>query len=213
MAKSKKPTLFLGIILFIFLALGATYYIGFYPKSEVTNINSISNFNQKMLLNKLTSNNLNISSKEVSLETSIALSEDDLTDLFVNLIASNSKLSNIITGIKAEINDNKINVLLHLKYKGIPLEGNLVFSCEALNGKCVLHYESGNLGFISINKDLIFSKLISNEILDIDKEAGDIILKVKNLKGLEIKNLSIKNNEVIFTIKGTLNLQDLNKLK
>lgn len=213
MSKIKKSNIFLGAIFFIIVALSATYYIGFYPKTEVKSINSSSNFNEKILLDKLTANHLNLSSKGISLETSLTLSEDDLTDLFISLIKdSNAKISDMLTGLKVDIADNKINILFHLKYNGIPLEGNMIFTGKLINNKCTFHYESGNLGFININKDLIFSRLKSNEFIYIDKNSGDIIL-ANNLKGIEIKDFKVNNNEIIIDVKGTLTLDDLKKLR
>ncbi|GAA0075660.1 hypothetical protein UT300005_00380 [Clostridium sp. CTA-5] len=213
MSKVKKFNIFLGTIFFIIVALSATYYIGFYPKTEVKNINSSSNFNEKILLDKLTANHLNLSSKEISLETSLTLSEDDLTDLFISLIKdSNAKISDTLTGLKVDIADNKINILFHLKYNGIPLEGNMIFTGKLINNKCTFHYESGHLGFININKDLVFSRLKSNEFIYIDKNSGDIVL-ANNLKGIEIKDFKVNNNEIIIDVKGTLTLDDLKKLR
>ncbi|WP_252230261.1 hypothetical protein [Clostridium sp. ZBS15] len=214
MAKTKKTSIFLSIILVILLTLSATYYIGFYPKTEVIDINTSSNFNDLNLLDKLSRNDLNLSSKEISLETSLTLSEEDLSSMFIGLIKkSNNKLSNLITGLKVNINENNLNLIFHLKYNGIPLEGHLVFTASAENGKCILHYDSGNVGFININKDLIFSKLKSNEFVEFDKNTGDITLSISSINNIKVKDIKIQDNNIIITIKGLLTLDDLKKLK
>ncbi|WP_315076790.1 hypothetical protein [uncultured Clostridium sp.] len=214
MAKIKKTSLFLSIILVILLTISATYYIGFYPKTKVIDINTSSNFNGLTLLDRLSKNDLNLSSKEISLETSLTLSEEDLSTMFIGLIKeSNNKLSNLITGLKVDIDENKLNVIFHLKYNGIPLEGHLVFNASAINDKCVLHYHSGNVGFININKDLIFSKLRSNDVVTFDKTNGDIILSISNIDNIKVKDIQVQDNNIIITIKGSLTLDDLNKLK
>ena len=214
MTKIKKINIFLSIILIIIITLCATYYFSFYPKTKVTNINTSSDFNSLTLLDKVSKNDLNLSSKEISLETSLTLSEEDLNSMFISLIKdSNNKLSNLMTGLKVDINENKLNVIFHLKYNGVPLEGHLVFNMSAINGKCVLHYDSGNVGFININKDLIFSKLISNDVVTFDKTNGDIILSISNLDNIKIKDITVQDHNIIITIKGSLTLDDLKKLK
>ncbi|NFE13657.1 hypothetical protein FC753_16950, partial [Clostridium botulinum] len=110
-------------------------------------------------------------------------------------------------------NENKLNVIFHLKYNGISLEGHLVFNASAINGKCVLHYDSGNIGFININKDLIFSKLRSNDVVTFDKTNGDIILSISNIDNIKIKDITVQDHNIIITIKGSLTLDDLKKLK
>lgn len=53
MAKVKKTSIFLSIILVILLTISATYYISFYPKTEVIDINTLSNFNGFEILDRL----------------------------------------------------------------------------------------------------------------------------------------------------------------
>lgn len=210
---AKKIWLFLSIFLLLILTLSATYYFSFYPKIEVTSINNSSKFNNLTLLDKLSKNDLKLSSKEISFETSLTLSEEDLTSLFINLIKeSNDELSHIITGLKVDINDSKINLIFNLKYKELPFQGHLLFNASTINNKCVLHYDSGNLGFININKNLIFSKLKSNELITFDKNNGDIILSM-NIDNIKITNIHYEGDNIIITIKSSLTLNDLNKLK
>lgn len=210
---AKKIWLFLSIFLLLILTLSATYYFSFYPKIEVTSINNSSKFNNLTLLDKLSKNDLKLSSKEISFETSLTLSEEDLTSLFINLIKeSNDELSHIITGLKVDINDSKINLIFNLKYKELPFQGHLLFNASTINNKCVLHYDSGNLGFINIDKNLIFSKLKSNELITFDKNNGDIILSM-NIDNIKITNIHYEGDNIIITIKSSLTLNDLNKLK
>lgn len=210
----KKFNLFLTIIIVLVLALGSTYYFSFYPKTKVTNINDSSNFNSLTLLDKLSKNDLKLSSKEISFETSLTLSKDDLTSIFIDLIKkSNNKLSSLITGLKVEINENKINLIFHIKYNEIPFEGHLIFTPSAVNDKCVLHYNSGNLGFINIDKDLFFSKLQSNSLVTFDKNNSDIILSMDNINNIKVNNVQIQGDNIIIAIKGVLTLDDLNKIK
>ena len=210
----KKMNLFFKLIIVLVLALGFTYYFSFYPKNKVTNISDSSNFNSLTLLDKLSKNDLKLSSKEISFETSLTLSKDDLTSIFIDLIKkSNNNLSNLITGLNVDINENKINLIFHLNYNNIPLEGRLVFTPASINGKCVLHYDSGKIGFLNIDKDLIFSKLKSNELVTFDKDNKDIILSMNNLNNVQVNNVKIKDNNIVIEIKGTLTLDDLNKIK
>lgn len=210
----KKLSLFLSILIILFLTIGATYYFSFYPKTKVTDINAASNFNSLTLLDKLSKNDLKLSSKEISFETSLTLSKEDLNSIFIDLIKkSNNNLSNLITGLNVDINENKINLIFHLSYNKIPLEGRLVFTPASINGKCVLHYDSGKIGFLNIDKDLIFSKLKSNELVTFDKDNKDIILSMNTLSNVQVNNVKIKDNNIVIEIKGTLTLDDLNKIK
>ncbi|GAA0785454.1 hypothetical protein [Hathewaya limosa] len=214
MNKSKKVIFsLLGIIIGVMALIGIAYYSFFYPKTSVKSINSDITLNDKSLLKKFIPNDLKFSLKEIDVKSNTYFTEDEITDLLIVTIDQNPKLKELIQGLKVKIENENINVYSHIKYKGIPIEAKLNFTAESKDGKGILHYKKGKIGFMSIPKETIFSDLEDTPILKFHKSKGDILLSFEELQGLKIKvtKITTENKKINITFEGKMNL--FNRLK
>lgn len=201
---STKLLAFLGFLFVIILALGITYYSYFYPKTDVKPLNSTVVIDKGYMIKKFLPDKFNLSLKEVFVEATTSFSEDEITDFFILAFNQTPGLKENITGLRAKIEDDTINLYIHLKYKSLPVEAKLTFTGESIDGKGVFHYKEGKLGFLNVPKDRIFSDLQDTSIVQFDKENGNIILSFETIKQLDIRNVTIKNNEVNLVFRGSL---------
>ena len=208
---NKPMKIFTSIIIAILIIIGlviGTYYVSFKPQVATTPITQNVEQQEKELFKKFIPNKIDLSLTQISADSTATLSDTDLTNLFI--IAAKQIHSDKIdlVGVKAQVNGEYINCYFEFKYKGIPFEAKLVFEPSCENGKGILHYVSGNVGFISIPKDLFFEKATDNSIVQFDKSAGNIILSFKDLPDLKLQSFQTKNNELEISFKATVHLWD-----
>ncbi|SHE97359.1 hypothetical protein [Clostridium fallax] len=209
MSKGKK--IFISIITAIVIlcvSLTCAYYFSFSPKVSVTPISSNITLNKAKLFAKFLPDNFKITSKEAYVESNTNFSSDELTNLFIIAVKENPELKDFITGLKVSIGNNDIDIYCDVKYLSLPMEAKLTFTGEAKDGKGVFHYKEGHIGFLSIPKDVIFSKLQNTSVVQFDKNNGDIILSFESIKELEVKNVTVENNKVNIVFRGTLKFKN-----
>lgn len=196
MSKNKRKVILIPIIILIVIILGAfsLYQFSFKPKVPVTPITSEIKVDPLELALKLIPNDLNFSLKEIVTKSNIELSDDDLTNLAILAIQNDPNINDKIEGLKVLIDGKYLNLYIQFKYLNIPLEAKLTFSCFSKNGNGILHYEGGKLGFININKNIIFNNLTSNNAIDVDKANSDIILKLKDNYNITLNFFEIVND-------------------
>lgn len=196
MSKNKSKVILIPIIILIIIILGAfsLYQFSFKPKVPVTPITSEIKVDPLELALKLIPNDLNFSLKEIVTKSNIELSDVDLTNLAILAIQNDPNINDKIEGLKVLIDGKYLNLYIQFKYLNIPLEAKLTFSCFSKNGNGILHYEGGKLGFININKNIIFNNLTSNNAIDVDKANSDIILKLKDNYNITLNFFEIVND-------------------
>lgn len=196
MSKNKRKVILIPIIILIVIILGAfsLYQFSFKPKVPVTPITSEIKVDPLEVALKLIPNDLNFSLKEIVTKSNIELSDVDLTNLAILAIQNDPNINDKIEGLKVLIDGKYLNLYIQFKYLNIPLEAKLTFSCFSKNGNGILHYEGGKLGFININKNIIFNNLTSNNAIDVDKDNSDIILKLKDNYNITLNFFEIVND-------------------
>lgn len=196
MSKNKSKVILIPIIILIVIILGAfsLYQFSFKPKVPVTPITSEIKVDPLEVALKLIPNDLNFSLKEIVTKSNIELSDVDLTNLAILAIQNDPNINDKIEGLKVLIDGKYLNLYIQFKYLNIPLEAKLTFSCFSKNGNGILHYEGGKLGFININKNIIFNNLTSNNAIDVDKANSDIILKLKDNYNITLNFFEIVND-------------------
>lgn len=196
MSKNKSKVILIPIIILIIIILGAfsLYQFSFKPKVPVTPITSEIKVDPLEVALKLIPNDLNFSLKEIVTKSNIELSDVDLTNLAILAIQNDPNINDKIEGLKVLIDGKYLNLYIQFKYLNIPLEAKLTFSCFSKNGNGILHYEGGKLGFININKNIIFNNLTSNNAIDVDKANSDIILKLKDNYNITLNFFEIVND-------------------
>ena len=196
MSKNKSKVILIPIIILIVIILGAfsLYQFSFKPKVPVTPITSEIKVDPLEVALKLIPNDLNFSLKEIVTKSNIELSDVDLTNLAILAIQNDPNINDKIEGLKVLIDGKYLNLYIQFKYLNIPLEAKLTFSCFSKNGNGILHYEGGKLGFININKNIIFNNLTSNNAIDVDKANSDIIIKLKDNYNITLNFFEIVND-------------------
>ena len=206
MTKTKKTiAIILSTILLVISLIFILYYSYFYPKVPVTTIDSEIYSKNIDILKKFSLDNFSLSLKNKSIQSTVVLTDDDLTDLIIISLKKNSNLDEYITGAKVYIENDYINLYVNLKYKNIPLSSKFTFNLNSEKGHAILHYVKGKLGFISIPKEFIFSRLKNNSIIKFDENNGNILLSLNNInKYLSISNAFVSENKIYLTISGSL---------
>lgn len=208
----KISKIMLCLLLVIIILFGGLYYFYFYPKVSVKPLSSNISLDNLDLTKKLLPNDLNITMKNINIDTEAKYSDDNITDILILSLNKNAKSSNFIEGIKSSINKNNITVYMTLKYNSIPVQGKLIFSAHSKDGKGIFHYESGKIGFIDISKEKLFSLLNhDSDIIQIDKNSGDIIMYLKNFKTFSIKSVNLDDGSISIHVSGKLNVFDFLK--
>lgn len=209
---SRKHKLYIAsaivLTIVIIQIIAGVYYLGFAPKTKVAPINKEIKLDRKTLLKKFLPSNFDISLKEVYVESDTIFTEEELEELFISIIKDMPELKGIITGVGIYTDKEYINLYFRMKYKNIPLEAKLIFSCRAENGKGIFHYEEGKIGFISISKDMIFKQNFRTAIMELDKDNGDIILSFDTIKQLEVRNVTAIDNGINIVFRGTIKFWD-----
>lgn len=195
-------------LLVVLLLVFGTYYYFFVPKTEVKSTTDVITLDKKALILKFLPSDFKLNLKELYVESETEFSPEELTDLFIVAIQENPQLFEFITGLRVNLDNNLVNVIFHVNYKGIPFESKLVFNGESKYGKGIFHYVEGKIGFISIPKDFIFSKVEDTSFVKFDKNNGDIILSFDEIRNIKIENVSISNNNLKLIFSGTIGFWD-----
>lgn len=206
MGKAKK--IIIGIIIFIIaiaILLVGVYFAEFKPTVATTPINSQVQINEGKLIEKFIPTNVNLSLKGISAESDVKISFEELTNLAAYTISKDANIEKFIKGIKITTENNNLVVYVTVEKFGIPVQAKAVFSVLAQNGDGILHFDSANVGFISIPKNAIFNGLTDNEFVQFNEQSGDIILHPANLNNIEITGLSIQDTNLDMKVKGSIN--------
>lgn len=205
-----KKILLGGIITLAILALIilGVYNFSFKPKETVDSINKTVTIDPIKLSKKFLPKDINLSLEELTAESNTKFNSNEITDLFIEAINEMPDLKNSLSGIKVSLDNDLINVYANINYYNIPFQLKLVFSAKAVDGKGILHYESGNLGFISISKDTIFTNLENNSLITFDKNSGDIILSLEGLDNIDIKDMKVQDGDLVINFRGTIKFWD-----
>ncbi|MCR6515521.1 MAG: hypothetical protein ACRDCB_09700 [Clostridium sp.] len=205
-----KKILLGGIITLAILALIilGVYNFSFKPKETVDSINKTVTIDPIKLSKKFLPKDINLSLEELTAESNTKFNSNEITDLFIEAINEMPDLKNSLSGIKVSLDNDLINVYANINYYNIPFQLKLVFSAKAVDGKGILHYESGNLGFISISKDTIFNNLENNSLITFDKNSGDIILSLEGLDNIDIKDMKVQDGDLVINFRGTIKFWD-----
>lgn len=195
-------------ILIILLSILGFYYICFSPKVPVMSIDTNIKEDKMGLVKKFLPRDFSLSLSEIYVESNTTFTQTELNELFISAIREIPELKGIVTGIGVYTNKEYINIFIGLKYKKIPLEGRLKFSCKAENGKGILHFEEGNIGVISIGKEMIFKEDLQTSILETNKETGDIILTFNTIKQLEVRGFRTVDDGINIVFRGTIRFWD-----
>lgn len=207
--KAKK--ILIGIIItlaILSLIVLGVYNFSFKPTETVDSVNKTVTIDPIKLSKKFLPKDINLSLEELTAESNTEFNSNELTDLFIEAINKMPDLKNYLSGIKVSLDNNLINVYANIKYYNIPFQAKLIFSAKAIDGKGILHYESGKLGFISISKDTIFENLKNNSLITFDKISGDIILSLEGLDNIDIKDIKIKDDDLVINFRGKINFWD-----
>ncbi|MGL4849813.1 MAG: hypothetical protein ACRC28_12955 [Clostridium sp.] len=202
----------IGIIIFLAVALlgiFAVYEISFKPEVPVTPINSTISLTEWNLTKKFLPKDIDLSLSQLSATSDTNFSSGELTELFIAVVQKNPELSKYVTGLSVKVNSNNtIDLYVNLVYKNIPVQAHLLFSCIAVNGQGILHYTSGNVGFISIPKELLFKYAENNDIFQFNKSEGDIILSFPSIKYLDVQALSTSDDTLNIKFNLTVRFWD-----
>ena len=208
MSKKKSllriPLIILSVILVLLLAVISIYYIWFKPKVEVKPIDSEITINKGDMIKKFIPNDLNFSNKKITATATASFSEEELTDLSIEIFKNIDELKPYLTGSKIYLNDNSLDLYLHLKYKNIPLESKLKFTYSVSDGNAIFHYEEGKVGFFNIPKEILFSRLTETSSVKINSENGDVILTLDDLNVVDITNITIEDNLLKISFEGSI---------
>lgn len=207
--KTKKILIGITItIVILALIILGVYNFSFKPKETVDSINKTVTIDPIKLSKKFLPKDINLSLEELTAESNTKFNSNELTDLFIEAINEMPDLKNSLSGIKVSLDNDLINVYANINYYNIPFQLKLVFSAKAVDGKGILHYESGNLGFISISKDTIFNNLENNSLITFDKNSGDIILSLEGLDNIDIKDMKVQDGDLVINFRGTIKFWD-----
>lgn len=207
--KSKAFKVIISIIVVILIIVFGslfTYEAYFAPKVPVTSIDTTIEVNPLELALKLLPNKVDLSLNGVKVNSNIELTENQLTDFAILAIQNNQEVQKFVNGLKFNINNNKVTLYVKFTYGGIPLEAQLNFNCLSQNGQAIIHYESGNIGFIKIPASVIFNRLKSNEFITVYPNDQNIALNFKSVKNISINSFTVNGNKLDIGLEASLKL-------
>lgn len=193
---SKKILLIILVIITIITSLFITYKVSFEPKVQVTSINSEIPVDTKNLIKKFIPNNIDLNLSGIKLESSVSFSEEEITNLIISFIKSNSIISEKLTGLQAIINNDHLLLYINFNYKGIPLQAVLDFTVSVKNNDAVLHYNYGKIGFINIPESYIFNYIENNSIISKDEANNNIFISLYKEYGISIKQANLNGSKL-----------------
>ncbi|MFR5265530.1 cytochrome c oxidase assembly factor Coa1 family protein [Clostridium sp.] len=198
MGKGKKILIgLISIIIILIIAVIGIYFVSFRPKVETTPVNGTVHVDTVAIAKKFIPSDIKINKNGVSATSNVKLNSSELTNLAAYAVSKSPTATKYITGLKvATDNNNHLVVYVTGKLNNIPSQAKINFSVKSEDGSAVLHYDGGKVGFISIPKSLIFDKLRSNNYIHIDKNNGDITINPQEIKGLNIKDISVNKSDL-----------------
>lgn len=201
----KGAKVLIGVIIFIALVIGilaGVYYVSFRPSVATTSVNGVSETSVATIAQKFNPEQLGIQVTNIQGKKNVQLNSQDLSNLAAYAVSKSPAASKYITGVKVEpTTGNKLNVYVTGKTHGISSQAKLVFNVKSENGKGVLHYDGGKVGFISIPQSVIFDKLKDNGYISVNKETGNITINSANANGININGMHVSNSELNLELK------------
>lgn len=202
---SKKILILVILIIIIITSLFITYKVSFEPKVKVTSIDSKISVDTKNLIKKFIPNNLDLNLSGIKLESSVSFSEEEVTNLIISFIKSNSINPKELIGLKTIINNDHLLLYINFNYKGIPLQAVSDFTISVKNNDAVLHYNSGKIGFINIPKSYLFDYIENNSIISKDEVNNNIFISLHKDYGISIKEANLDNSKLNLKFQVKLN--------
>ncbi|MGL4655218.1 MAG: hypothetical protein ACRCWM_04930 [Sarcina sp.] len=204
----KGAKILIGIIVVIVILIGilaGVYYTSFRPSVKTTPVSGASETSVATVAQKFSPAQLGISANDVQGKKDVKLNSQDLSNLAAYAVSKSPSASKYITGVKVEpTTGNKLNVYVTGQVHGVSSQAKLTFNVKSENGKGVLHYDGGKVGFISIPQSAIFDKLKDNGYISVNNQTGDVTINSADANGININGMHVSNSE--------LNLE-LNKVK
>ncbi|WP_297522378.1 hypothetical protein [uncultured Clostridium sp.] len=201
----------IGIIIAILIIIGVLfgiYFAAFRPSVETTSVADAGQINISSIAQKFTPQDIvksiGINTNDINGTKTVKLNSKDLSNLAAYAVSKSPAATKYVTGVKVEPKGKKLDLYLTTKVHGVPSQAKLIFNVKSENGKGVLHYDSGKVGFIPIPQSILFDKLRDNGYITVNKNNGTITINPAAEKGLNIAKMNISNSE--------LNLE-LNKIK
>ncbi|SHK00330.1 hypothetical protein SAMN02745248_01540 [Hathewaya proteolytica DSM 3090] len=202
-----KVVIFIDILLLICVAGFAIYYFYFYPQNNsYESMNkSLPNAEREVDI-EINPENIDIPSKEITVLSSINFSEEELTDLFLLSLKDMPEVNQYIRGLKVRILDDCINLDANVTYKNLPLKATFTFQGKASNGKGILHYHQGKIGFLDIPENVLLSNLKDTTYLKVSQDSKDIILDLSTSEFMEITDIVTENKSLKVKLRKTISL-------
>ena len=72
-----------------------------------------------------------------------------------------------------------------------------------------MHLDESKIGFISISKSTILSKISTNNIINVDMNNNEIILNLDKIPGVKIEDINISDNNLVITFQGEINIYEI----
>lgn len=181
-------------------------YFLIYHKTNTNNTskNNTTNITNPQIAMDIKTKNIDIPSKEITLLSSISLTEDELSNLFLLSLSSIPNINQHIEDLKVSIEDDHINLNANITYKDLPLQASFKFQGRTSHGKGILHYEQGKIGFFDIPQDIIMHNLKGNPYLKISEGSSDIIVDIFPSEYIEVINISTEDSVLKVNLKGTM---------
>ncbi|MGL5821452.1 MAG: hypothetical protein ACRCYE_07450, partial [Sarcina sp.] len=178
MSKGKKIGLGILIaIILIIIALVGTYFISFKPSVTTTPVSQTLNINKIKLLQDIIPNDIDLNLNGISATSTLQLSANDLTNLTAYAISTSPTAETYIKGVLIRFDNNKLVLYTTIEYWGIPFQAKIILVPSAKDGKGILHYESGSIGFLNLPQNYIFNTLSTalsnNDYIQIDPNSKD----------------------------------------
>lgn len=196
----------ISIIVILIIIICGVYFVSFRPKVETTPVNGTVHINPISIAKKFIPSDIKISNEGISATSDVKLTSPELTNLAAYAISKSPTATKYVTGVKVDTDDNnKLVVYVTGKLNNIPSQAKVDFSVQSKDGSAVLHYDGGKVGFISIPKSLIFSKLRDNNYIQVNENDGDITINPQKIKGLNIKSISVNKSDLDLQLNENIN--------
>lgn len=197
----KGVKVLIGIIIaliIIIVGVFVVYYISFKPNTKTVSVATASESSANAVLQKFTPEYIENNAKNLGNgKKEISLSSDELSNLVAYTVSQSPSISKYVTGVKIQPeNDNEIDMYVTANVKGVSSQAKLTFEIEKEDGQTVLDYESGNVGFISISENELFSRLRNNNYITVDGQNGTIAINSSAISGQMIAGMNVSNSNL-----------------
>lgn len=202
----KGPKIIIGIIIAILVIVGgifAVYYISFKPAENTTSVGTASEAQANSVAQKFSPQN--IEKEAVSVgdgNKEVSLTGQELSNVVAYAVSKEPSVSKYVTGVKVQPeNDNKIAVYATGQLKGVESQAKLDFKVISENGKTMLKYDGGKVGFISIPESELFNRLHDNSYITVDKQNGTITVNPNAISGQTIDGINVDSSNLNVILK------------